>query len=281
MFIPTRKFFKPFNAALAALLLACAAPAWAEDIEAQFRQANAAYQAGNYQQAFHLMQPLAQQGIIVSAQHNLGLLYFHGRGVAQNYQQAAAWFQKAANQGHADAQLFLASMYAEGIGVAQDRQQAAAWFQKAAEQGHAKAQVYLGSMYRTGDGVKRNYQQALAWYRKAANQGDADAQFYLGLMYRTGEGVKRNYQQALAWYRKAADQGQADAQNELGIMYAAGEGVAKNDQQAIEWFNKVLAQPDTPQNVQAKDSATAQMAFAVLRKPLILQKRLNSKNVPR
>ncbi|MFH6974184.1 hypothetical protein ACG2K1_03230 [Neisseria sp. 23W00296] len=27
MFIPTRKFFKPFNAALAALLLACAAPA--------------------------------------------------------------------------------------------------------------------------------------------------------------------------------------------------------------------------------------------------------------
>ena len=100
-------------------------------------------------------------------------------------------------------------------------------------------------------------------------------------MYRIGEGVKRNYQQALAWYRKAADQGQADAQNELGIMYAAGEGVAKNDQQAIEWFNKVLAQPDTPQNAQAKDSATAQMAFAVLRKPLILQKRLNSKNVPR
>ena len=62
MFIPTRKFFKPFNAALAALLLACAAPAWAEDIEAQFRQANAAYQAGNYQQAFHLMQPPAQRG---------------------------------------------------------------------------------------------------------------------------------------------------------------------------------------------------------------------------
>ena len=245
MFIPTRKFFKPFNAALAALLLACAAPAWAEDIEAQFRQANAAYQAGNYQQAFHLMQPLAQQGIIVSAQHNLGLLYFHGRGVAQNYQQAAAWFQKAADQGYADSQFNLGIMSAEGLGMMQ------------------------------------NYQQALAWYRKAANQGDADAQFYLGLMYRIGEGVKRNYQQALAWYRKAADQGQADAQNELGIMYAAGEGVAKNDQQAIEWFNKVLAQPDTPQNAQAKDSATAQMAFAVLRKPLILQKRLNSKNVPR
>ena len=117
MFIPTRKFFKPFNAALAALLLACAAPAWAEDIEAQFRQANAAYQAGNYQQAFHLMQPLAQQGIIVSAQHNLGLLYFHGRGVAQNYQQAAAWFQKAADQGYADSQFNLGIMYAEGLGA--------------------------------------------------------------------------------------------------------------------------------------------------------------------
>ena len=50
MFTPTRKLFKPFNATLAALLLACAAPAWA-DIDAQFQQANAAYDAGNYKHA--------------------------------------------------------------------------------------------------------------------------------------------------------------------------------------------------------------------------------------
>ena len=48
MFTPTRKkLFKPFNATLAALLSACAAPAWA-DIDAQFQQANTAYDAGNY-----------------------------------------------------------------------------------------------------------------------------------------------------------------------------------------------------------------------------------------
>ena len=97
-------------------------------------------------------------------------------------------------------------MYAEGIGVAQDRQQAAAWFQKAAEQGHAKAQVYLGSMYRTGDGVKRNYQQALAWYRKAADQGQADAQNELGIMYAAGEVVAKNDQQAIEWFNKVLAQ---------------------------------------------------------------------------
>ena len=69
MFTPTRKLFKPFNATLAALLLACAAPAWA-DIDAQFQQANAAYDAGNYKQAFRLLQPLAQQGD-ASSQNNL------------------------------------------------------------------------------------------------------------------------------------------------------------------------------------------------------------------
>lgn len=90
--------------------------------------------------------------------------------------------------------------------MAQDQQQAAAWFQKAANQGHADAQLFLASMYRKGEWVKRNYQQALTWYRKAADQGDADAQLELGLMHARGEGVAKNDRQAVEWFNKVLAQ---------------------------------------------------------------------------
>ena len=65
------------------------------------------------------------------AQYNLGVMYYEGRGVAQNYQQALSWYQKAANQGVAGAQYNLGFfIYATGQGVAQDFQQAKAWWQK-------------------------------------------------------------------------------------------------------------------------------------------------------
>ncbi len=93
----THPFFKPQMSAIwAALLLATAAPAWADNTT-QFEQAMAAYNAGNYKQAFHLLQPLAQQGD-ADAQFNLGVMYYNGKGVAQNYQQAFRLWQPLAQQ---------------------------------------------------------------------------------------------------------------------------------------------------------------------------------------
>ena len=107
-------------------------------------------------------------------------------------------------------------------------------------------------MYDNGQGVVQNYRQAAAWYQKAANQGDAAAQFNLGLMYDNGQGVAQNDQQAAAWYQKAANQGHAKAQYNLGVMYFNGQGVARNYRRAAAWYKKVLAQPDTPENAEAK-----------------------------
>ena len=49
------------------------------------------------------------------------------------------------------------------------------WYRKAAEQGHAKAQLNLGIMYFTGRGVPQDYVQAHMWFNLSAAQGDADA----------------------------------------------------------------------------------------------------------
>ena len=68
-----------------------------------------------------------------------GLMYSDGNGVPQNYEKAAFWYRKAAEQGHADAQNNLAARYATGTGVAKDLAEALKWYRAAAAQGHPTA----------------------------------------------------------------------------------------------------------------------------------------------
>ncbi|WP_244060846.1 tetratricopeptide repeat protein, partial [Aeromonas caviae] len=70
-----------------------------------------------------------------------------------------------------------------GKGVPQDDKQAVTWYHKAAEQGHALAQVGLGNMYAEGQGVPQDYKQAAVWYRKAAEQSNVEAQNNLAVLY--------------------------------------------------------------------------------------------------
>ena len=62
---------------------------------------------------------VAKQGN-AKAQFNLGLMYYNGQGVRQDYVQIVKWFRKAAEQGFAQAQFNLGVMYDNGQGVRQD-----------------------------------------------------------------------------------------------------------------------------------------------------------------
>ena len=75
----------------------------------------------------------AQQGD-AGAQFSLGGMYLRGKGVPQDYREAAKWFRLAADQGDADAQFGLGVMYAGGLGVPQDYVQAHKWLNLAASQ---------------------------------------------------------------------------------------------------------------------------------------------------
>jgi len=124
-------------------------------------------------------------------------------------------YQKAAEQGDAQAQNNLGVYYYSGKGVTKDYKEAVKWYQKAAEQGLANAQINLGVCYFCGHGVTQDYTKAVKWFRKAAEQGLAVAQNNLGWCYEHGEGVTQDYVKAKEWYRKAADQGNAKAKNNL------------------------------------------------------------------
>ncbi len=62
-------------------------------------------------------------------------------------------------------------MYDHGEGVAQDVKEAAQWYLKAAEKGNAKAQYRMGLFYATGSGVDKDLKEAAKWYKKASMQG--------------------------------------------------------------------------------------------------------------
>jgi TPR repeat protein len=183
----------------------------------------------------------AKQGN-AEAQNLLGEMYFLGKGVKQDYQEAAKWYRKAAEQGRANAQYNLGFMYENGQGVIQDYQEAAKWYRKAAEQGDANAQNLLGAVYSYVEGVEQDYQEASKWYRKAAEQGDANAQYNLGFMHENGQGVIQDRKEAAKWYGMAAEQGYAYAQNNLGLLYENGQGVLKDDIMAYALFNLAAVQ---------------------------------------
>jgi len=145
---------------------------------------------------------------------NLGLQYYNGQGVPQDYAQARQWWEKAAIQGNADAQYNLGFLYDNGQGVSQDYAQARQWYEKAAIQGNANAQANIGRMYANGQGGPQDYALARQWYAKAIAQGNASAQFYLGWMHTYGQGGPQDFVQGYLWLSMAALQGNNHAAQE-------------------------------------------------------------------
>ena len=74
-----------------------------------------------------------------NAQYNLGVLYFDGKDVPQNYLEAAKWYSCAADQGDKQAQFNLGLMCYRGMGIPQNHVYAYELFSLAAEQGDERA----------------------------------------------------------------------------------------------------------------------------------------------
>ena len=131
--------------------------------------------------------------------------------------------------------------------VPQDYAQAVQWDRKAAEQGLAEAEVYLGLMYENGTGIPQDYSQAVQWYRKAAEQGLAAAQNNLGLMYYDGRGVTRDYIEAHKWLNLAAARASGENQKDsTGARDALAKKmtraqVAEAQKRAREWLEAFQA----------------------------------------
>jgi TPR repeat protein len=72
------------------------------------------------------------------AQANLGVMYYKGRGVKQNYAEAMRWYKMAADQGYVDAIDEVGAMYHDGQGVEKDKIKAFAYWSVALTLNHDK-----------------------------------------------------------------------------------------------------------------------------------------------
>jgi TPR repeat protein len=186
----------------------------------------------------------------MDALYLLGMTFYEGKVVRQDYEEAFKWFHQAAERGQLKAQYMSGLMWYKGekkivFGDSDANAKfayALSEFQRAADKGEPESQFYVGLMYIKGDGVKKDVSEGIKWYRKSAEQGHMLAQKSLGFMYYLGDGVAKDEVEAAKWLLLAAEQGHPRAQFSIGLMYHGGVGVETNKAEALKWFRKAAAQ---------------------------------------
>jgi localization factor PodJL len=146
-----------------------------------------------------------------TAAYEVGVRFAEGKGVAPNFDEAAKWYDRAAQAGVIPAVFRLGTLYEKGLSVKKDIDIARRYYMQAAERGNAKAMHNLAVLDADGGGKGANYKNAAQWFRKAADRGVADSQFNLGILYARGIGVEQNLAESFKWFSLAAAQGDADS----------------------------------------------------------------------
>ena len=168
-----RAALKSLGFAIAAALLLAPAAAAAQSVKAGIE----AWQRNDYPGAVEIWRPLAEKGD-ADAAFNLGQAYRLGRGVALNLGAAQAWFERAANKGHVDAQATLGLLLFQNG----NRTGGLRWLRQAAEQGEARALLVYGTALFNGDGVTQDPVLGYAYVSRAAAQGLGPAKDTLAQM---------------------------------------------------------------------------------------------------
>lgn len=152
---------------------------------------------------------------------------------AGQFKESIENFKKAAQRGHARAQVGVGMGYVMGRGVEQDASKAAYWWGLSAMQGNRVAQNNLGVLYRKGQGVPQDYAEALRLCSESAMQDYPMGQYSLGILYKEGLGVVKDEIEAYAWWALAANNDNKKAQNALTAVVDE----LKQDRQKMEQIN--------------------------------------------
>ncbi|MDR0233177.1 MAG: hypothetical protein LBI82_13845 [Dysgonamonadaceae bacterium] len=135
---------------------------------------------------------------------NAEAMFCYAMFCAQSPEEGLSYIRKSANhpKNYAPAQCYLGNLYAteENGLVSFDPYEAVKWFKKSAEQGFAEAQLYLGNGYMNGlGGLSKNINLAIEWWKKSANQDYFPAALTLSGYY-LEQGDNNT---ALCWFEKA------------------------------------------------------------------------------
>lgn len=175
----------------------------------------------------------------IGAAFELGLMYRDGIGGKADPLLSITWLRRAASGGYEWAQYELGSYYYEkGLSGQPDVEQAAIFWQQAAEQGHAASAQALGMMFKEGNGVPANFNAASKWLRLAMVQGYAEAQRPLAeTLLLIGGGVETETE-AIRLLEQAASRDDHEAALMLGQLHAGFRTSATDPVTAAYWLAK-------------------------------------------
>jgi uncharacterized protein len=209
--------------------------------------------------AFALFARGARAGI-VEAEYRVGKCYFEGLGVPRNRAEAGRWLERAARQGHVDAQSHLARLCLQGGGIASrediaggcaaaslfwanaagkpDFVMAEQWSHRAAEAGSAEAQAVLAFILASGPESMRNLDEARHWYERSAEAGCPQGALGYALALAPLTKNEEDRRRVAGWIRLAAEAGLPTAAYLLGTFMQRGTGVERNLAEAAIWFRR-------------------------------------------
>ncbi|WP_346209919.1 tetratricopeptide repeat protein [Aeromonas salmonicida] len=177
----------------------------------------------------------------------LGMAYMAGKQVPEDPALGRYWLELAAGHGSHEAEYQLSLQPVE-------QEQQVYWLKKAADGGVTQALFELAELQHKQGALEH----ARASYAKAAEQGHIAAQYTYGEMLRLGQGGKEDYELALKQYRLAAQQGDRMAQYRMGTLREEGLGAPRNRVHAYAWLS-LAATEGMPEAVQARDELEAAM----------------------
>jgi TPR repeat protein len=200
---------------------------------------------------------------------NLGHLYEKNK----KYGKAFKWYNHAAQRDCIQAQYNLGCLYAQGLGTSTNKEQSLHWFERAAEEGHHEAQANAGYCYF----IQSKFDKAKSYYSKAAKGGVVRAQFAFGwILENTTVDPKVDPKEVSKIveeiYIKCNEQGYPPGINNLGCFYEKQGKVSK----ALEYYKKAekkgydLAKNNfkrlNKENPQPKDNQDSRSLFEIYKK---------------
>jgi uncharacterized protein len=191
--------------------------------------------ANRFDEALHYAERAAELGN-PTAYLGVSSFYRQGIGVEQDYPRAFEAARAAALMGSPPAQLVTGIFFREGWGVPQSYPEAMRWIWLSAQNGHAPALVAYGDFYRKGLGVKVNDGISLDYYRRAAALDSSDAANLIGMAHMRGQGTDKNTDIGINWLVRSSDAGNPYAAFQLGRAFQDGWGVKKNLETALAYY---------------------------------------------
>jgi TPR repeat protein len=146
-----------------------ASPAAAHDpqsLQQTFNSGVAAYDGGNYAEAFRIFKSIDDEDL--GAMRNVALMLRRGQGVAKDPKAAEEEYLRAAEGGLPTAAADLGEMLMNGEAGPPDPDGAVPWLTLAAAAHHPIAEFELGELYETGRGVAKDIDVARQLYTEAA-----------------------------------------------------------------------------------------------------------------